>query len=138
MVFIGAGAFWIAKSSGMQMWDGFAPASGFLPLVFGILLAVLAVAATVVDVVSKNDDAAPRDPIKRPVLVLLTLLAGVLGIEFVGFLVSMFLMMFLLFRVTEGLPLLASTATAAGSAIVLTTVFRTWLGVPLPAGPWGF
>ncbi len=38
----------------------------------------------------------------------------------------------------ERLPVVASLAVSAGSALVLTLVFRTWLGVPFPAGPWGF
>ncbi len=71
-------------------------------------------------------------------LVLLALSAGVAGIEVAGFPVSMFLAMLFLFRIAERLPLGASLATSAGSALVLTVVFRTWLGVPLPAGPWGF
>ena len=48
LVFIGIGVFWIAVAADMSMWDGFAPASGFLPLVYGVLLAGLAIAATLV------------------------------------------------------------------------------------------
>lgn len=138
LIFIGMGAFWIAVASGMQMWGGFAPSSGFMPLVYGVLMAVLAIAATVADVLTAKESAEPKDPVGRPLLVLLALSAGVAGIELVGFPVSMFLAMLFLFRVAERLPLVASLATSAGSALVLTLLFRTWLGVPLPAGPWGF
>lgn len=138
LIFIGMGVFWIAVASGMQMWDGFAPASGFMPLVYGVLMAVLAIAATVADVLTAKEGAEPKDPVGRPLLVLLALSAGVAGIELAGFPVSMFLAMLFLFRVAERLPLIASLATSAGSALVLTLVFRTWLGVPLPTGPWGF
>lgn len=138
LVFIGIGVFWIAVAAGMSMWDGFAPASGFLPLVYGVLLAGLAIAATVVNAFSSGGGAAAEDPIARPLLVLLALCAGVAGIEIAGFFVSMFLAMLFLFRVAERLPLIASLAVSAGAASVLTLVFRRWLGVPLPAGPWGF
>jgi hypothetical protein len=36
------------------------------------------------------------------------------------------------------LPLVTSVGVAAGSSLALTLVFRTWLGVPFPVGPWGF
>lgn len=138
MIFIGMGVFWIVAASGMTMWEGFAPASGFMPMVYGVLLALLAVAATVVDVLATKEDCEPKDPVGRPLMVLLALGAGVAGIEVAGFAMSMFLAMLFLFRVAERLPLAASLLTSAGSALVLTLVFRTWLGVPLPAGPWGF
>ena len=50
----------------------------------------------------------------------------------------MFLAMLFLFRVVEKLPTLSSILASAGTAAVLTLVFRSWLGVPLPKGPWGF
>jgi putative tricarboxylic transport membrane protein len=138
LVFVGTGIFWIAVAVGMPMWDGFAPASGFLPLVYGLLLTLLAIAATVVDVASTADDAEQARGSHRPLVVLLALSAGVAGIETAGFFASMFLAMLFLFRVAESHALIASIAASAGSALVLTLVFRTWLGVPLPAGPWGF
>lgn len=138
LTFIGVGVFWIVVASGMPMWDGFAPSSGFMPLVYGVLMAFLAVAATVVDVLATKEDGEPKDPVQRPLLVLLALGAGVAGIEVAGFAVSMFLAMLFLFRVAERRPLVASLLTSVSSALILTLVFRTWLGVPLPAGPWGF
>lgn len=138
LVFIVTGLFWIAVAAGMPIWEGFAPSSGFLPLVYGVLLALLALAATLVDVLSSAKEDEPKNEIGRSLLVVLALAAGAAGIETAGFLMSMFLAMLFLFRVVERQSLIASLAASAGSAIVLTLVFRTWLGVPLPAGPWGF
>jgi putative tricarboxylic transport membrane protein len=138
LIFIAVAIFWIAVAAGMPMWDGFAPASGFMPLVYGVLMAVLAVAATLSDVLGAHQDAEAKPPITRPVMIMLALAAGVAGIEVAGFPVAMFLAMLFLFRVAERLPLLASLVTSAATALVLTLVFRTWLGVPLPSGPWGF
>jgi hypothetical protein len=137
-VFIATGAFWVAGASGLQLWDGFAPATGFLPLVYGILLAVLGIAATAVDVLSADGDAEAKSPPGRPLMIILALAAGVAGIETAGFFASMFLSMLFLFRVAERLPLVTSVGVAAGSSLALTLVFRTWLGVPFPVGPWGF
>jgi hypothetical protein len=139
LLFVATGAFWIAVAAGMPMWDGFAPASGFLPLVFGVLLVGLAVAATLVDVLGPAAaDAGDRQPAGRAAMILLAVAAGAAGIETAGFFASMFLAMLFLFRFAEKLPALPSLLASAGSALALTLVFRTWLGVPLPAGPWGF
>ncbi len=137
-VFIATGAFWVATAAGLPLWDGFAPATGFLPLVYGLLLAALGVAATAVDVVSADGDAEPKGPVGRPLMIVLALAAGVAGIETAGFFVSMFLAMLFLFRVAERRSLVASLAVSAGASLFLTLVFRTWLGVLLPTGPWGF
>lgn len=137
-VFIAAGAFWVAVAAGMPLWDGFAPATGFLPLVYGALLAVLAIAATLVDVLGRTEGGEARTPVRRPLMVLLALAAGCAGIETAGFFASMLLAMLFLFRVAERLPLPGALAAATGCAGGLTLIFRSWLGVPLPAGPWGF
>ena len=138
-VFAAAGIFWVAVASGMQMWDGFAPASGFLPFVFGVLLIALSLAAGLSTAFAPADSqASAAGGVRRPLLVLLTLAVATTGIETVGFCASVFVATLFLFRVAEKLPILASLFTAAGTAIGLTLVFRTWLGVPLPAGPWGF
>jgi hypothetical protein len=137
-VFIATGALWVAIAAGMPIWDGFAPASGFLPLVYGILLAVLAVAATLVDVVGRRGGGEARPPVGRPLMIILAIAAGAAGIETAGFFASMLLAMLFLYRVAERLPLVSSFVAATATAGGLTVVFRSWLGVPLPAGPWGF
>lgn len=138
LAFAGAGIFWVAIALGMQLWDGFAPASGFLPLIYGVLLIVLATLATLFDVLGGPAAAETPGPVDRPLLVLAALAAGVAGIELIGFCASMFLAMLFLFRFAEKRSLTASLATAAGSALALVLIFRTWLGVPMPVGPWGF
>lgn len=136
--FVATGAFWAAVAAGLPLWEGFAPATGFLPLVYGVLLVTLALAATLVDVLARSGDGEERQPIRHPLIVLLALAAGVAGIEPAGFPFAMAATMLFLFRIVERLPLPASVAAALATAAGLTLVFRTWLGVPLPAGPWGF
>lgn len=137
-VFIATGLFWVAVAAGMPLWDGFAPASGLLPLLYGALLAALALAATLVDVLGRRGDGEARTPVKRATIIVLALAAGAAGIETAGFFASMLLMMLFLFRIAERLPLVSSIAAATGVSAGFTLVFRSWLGVPLPAGPWGF
>lgn len=138
-VFVAAGVFWIAVAARLAMWDGFAPSSGLMPLVYGILLVALALAAAVADLrAARAEDGVEKGPIGRPALILLTMAVAAAGIEVVGFFVAILLAMPFLYRIVERLPLVASLAASAASALVLTVVFRGWLGVPLPAGPWGY
>lgn len=138
LIFIGAGAFWIHQALKMRLWDGFAPGSGFLPLAYGIVLVALAAAAMAEDYFTSKDDDEEKQPVGRPLLVLLAMAAGVLGIEFAGFAASIFLATLFLYAVVERQPILMALLASAGTAVVLTVVFRGWLGVPLPSGPWGF
>ena len=143
LAFVAVGLSWMVLASRMTLWDGFAPGSGFLPLIFGILLVGLAAAALLLESAPASaggpDDAdGEPQPIRTPFVVLLALAAGVAGIEPAGFFAAMFLSMLFLFRMVEKLPLLSSILASAGTSAVLTLMFRTWLGVPLPKGPWGF
>lgn len=138
IAFVGIGAFWILTALEMQLWEGFAPSSGFLPFVYGILLISLSVAALLFEARPRDGAEEKTESIKQPLIVIAALAAGVAGLEVAGFAVSIFFTLFFLLKVAEKLPLLPSLLTAGGTAIVLRLVFRTWLGVPLPNGPWGF
>ncbi|MFN7319521.1 MAG: tripartite tricarboxylate transporter TctB family protein [Methylobacterium sp.] len=138
LAFVGAGAFWVLTALGMQLWEGFAPSSGFLPLVYGLLLMGLSVAALLLEARPNDSTEESNATIRQPLIVIAAMAAGVAGLEVAGFAVSIFLTMFFLLKVTERLPLLPSLLTAGGTVLILRLVFRTWLGVPLPNGPWGF
>jgi hypothetical protein len=138
LVFVGIGAFWILTALGMQLWEGFAPSSGFLPLVYGILLVGLSVAALLLEARPDDRTEGSNATIRQPLIVIAAMAAGVAGLEVAGFTVSVFLTMLFLLKVAERLPLLPSLLTAGGTVLMLRLVFRTWLGVPLPNGPWGF
>lgn len=138
LVFIGAGLFWVHQALQMRQWDGFAPGSGLLPLIYGILLVALAAVAVAVDLITDRESDEAKEPVQKPLLVLLATAAGVLGIEFAGFAVSVFLAALFLYAVIERHALVPAVLASIGTAGVLTVVFRNWLGVPLPSGPWGF
>lgn len=139
LIFVGAGLFWVYQALKLPLWEGFAPSSGFLPLIFGMLLAALAAVAVAVDFLVPQEEAADEvSPVRRTLYVILVMIAAVAGIEMAGFAASVFLAMLFLYVVVERHAILASLLTSGGTAAMLTLIFRNWLGVPLPAGPWGF
>jgi hypothetical protein len=131
LAFAALGVLWIARAATMPLWDGFAPASGFMPLWYGVILIVLAVAVAV------SSGPTPEEPVGKALVVLAVVAATILGLKLIGFAPAIFLMLLVLFAVVEKLALTRSVLVAAGVTAVLFLVFRTWLGVPLPRGPLG-
>ena len=131
LAFAALGVLWVVRAATMPLWDGFAPASGFMPLWYGIILIALAAA------IALQGKPVAEEPVGKPFVVLAVVAATILGLSLIGFAPSVFLMLLVLFAVVEKLPLVRSIAVAAGTTAVLFLVFRTWLGVPLPRGPLG-
>lgn len=136
LIFAAAGGVWIAGALGLPLWEGFAPESGFLPLVYGGLLTGLSL-LILMGLVIGDGAGEPNEQIRKPLLVIAALTGGVLGIEVVGFAVSTFLMLLFLYAAIERLPILISVLVSAATTGALYLVFKTWLGVPLPAGHFG-
>lgn len=120
----------------MPFWEGFAPQAGFLPFIYGIILAALS-AAILVGLVRSGNEAADLQPIGKPLLVLAALTAAVVGVEAAGFAVAIFLLLLFLFAAVERLPVVRSLIVSGLTTAFLIGVFRIWLGVPLPVGPFG-
>jgi hypothetical protein len=127
LAFIALGVLWIVRAAGMPLWDGFAPASGFMPLWYGVILVALAGS-----IVFLSQERKTVEPAGKPFVVLAVVAATIVGLSLMGFAPSIFLMLLVLFASVERLPLARSIAVAAGVTAVLFLVFKTWLGVPLP------
>ncbi|MEX0752555.1 MAG: tripartite tricarboxylate transporter TctB family protein [Xanthobacteraceae bacterium] len=134
-IFAITGVVWIAGAADLSLWGGFAPDSGFLPLVYGVLLLVLSGAA--IATLFWGDSAPGIGPVAKPLLVLAAVMAAVVGLNVAGFSISIFLMLLFLYAVVEKLPPIRSLAAALGTTAALFLIFKTWLGVPLPTGPFG-
>jgi hypothetical protein len=126
LAFAALGVLWIVRAATMPWWDGFAPASGFMPLWYGVLLVALAA------VVAFTAEKMPEEPVGKALVVLGVVAATIVGLKLVGFAPSVFLMLLALFVAVEKLPAVRSAAAAAAVTAVLFLVFKTWLGVPLP------
>jgi hypothetical protein len=130
LIFVLTGGYWIARAAGMPLWDGFAPDSGFLPLVYGVLLAALAL--IVVAQLLVGTPTVDSANIRKPLLVLAALAVAVAILPLAGFAISVFLLMLFLYAVLERLPLAVAALVSAATTGALYLIFKTWLGVPLP------
>lgn len=130
LFFAAVGGLWIFRAARMPWWEGFAPDSGFLPLIYGILLTALALAAA--GQILTASEAGPTQPYRKPVLVLAILIATVSALPVAGFIISVFALLFLLYALVERLPWLAAALVSAATTGVLYLVFKVWLSVPLP------
>jgi len=130
LVFLALGGLWTAKGAGMPLWEGFAPDSGFLPLIYGVLLSALALAVLAQVLMAKAVPAG--ESIRKPLVVLAALTAAVTALPWVGFAISVFALLLFLYGIVERLPWLSATVVSAATTGVLYLIFKTWLGVPLP------
>lgn len=126
LAFAALGVLWIARAATMPLWDGFAPASGFMPLWYGLILVGLSAA------VALRSHPVAEEPVAKALVVLGVVAATIVGLKLAGFVPAIFLMLLALFVAVEKLPAVRSAAAAAGVTATLYLVFRTWLGVPLP------
>lgn len=138
LLFAGVGAVWVVVAAGLPLWEGFAPQTGFLPLIYGVALIVLSAAIIVSLVLEGGNEAGEREPVGKPLLVLAAVCAAVIGLQPAGFAIAIFLLMLFLFTAVERLPVLGSALVAGLTTAALIALFRIWLGVPLPIGPLGF
>jgi Tripartite tricarboxylate transporter TctB family len=136
-LFAVVGLVWIVGSFELPFWAGFAPDSGFLPLVYGVLLLGLSV-AVIVGLFTSPPNTAEREPLRKSFLILGTLVVGVASISFLGFAIPLFGMMLFMYGYVERLPIVKSVLASAVTTGVLVLIFEHWLKIPLPLSPWGF
>jgi len=141
-VFGALGVFWIFESLDLTYMGEFAPGSGFLPLWLGIALVSLAAIFLLRTRSQPSDDEWAAGPNyrfrRRTVPIALGLFACVASIGWIGFGVAIAAYLVFLVRFVEHYPWRMALAIGLGTAIGLHLVFQSWLGVPLPEGPWGF
>ena len=130
-------ALWIATALGLPYLGDYAPGSGFLPLWLGVCLLVLST-IHVVTSLRAPAAAAPAGHWRKVVAVTLGLIVCVAVIEQLGFVVAVSAYLLFLLRAVEKESWRTSLGVSIGTVAVLFGLFRVWLQVPLPKGPWGF
>jgi len=114
------------------------PGPGFLPLGSGITLGLLSLADYFYSRRSKIQQAGepryPKEGLKNLGLVLTVLFGYAIGLEYLGFLLSTFLLLVVLFRAIEPLKWIGAVAGSAITAFVAYAIFELWLKTQLPKG----
>jgi putative tricarboxylic transport membrane protein len=117
------------------------PGPGFFPFWLALALSLAALALLL-----RRAPAAPR-PVGAPAerirqgrvgLALAASAAYTVALDPLGFLLATFLFLLFLLGAIESRRSVSSIAISAATAVASHLVFKVWLGVQLPAGPWGF
>lgn len=124
----------------LPYWADFAPGSAFAPFwvaMVGLVLAIALFVATLLD-----DSAEPHSfPDRHGIVRVTALTAGlwlmVLLIPLLGFVTAGILFCLFLLLGIERRPLMPSLFTTAVITGLVYGVFIAWLGIALPAGPFG-
>ena len=135
------GVLWAGKSLELTYMGRFAPGAGFLPFWLGLLLvglSLLVLYRSFFAARAPASDAAPSGGWRRIGPIVLGLVVAVAVIEWVGFAVAVAVYLVLLVRFLERRPWPAALGLALGATAAIFLIFKVWLRVPLPVGPWGF
>mgnify|MGYP000096425104 CR=1 FL=1 len=140
-VFAAFGVLWVVKSTALSYWADFAPGSGFLPLWLGVAIVVLAGLLFWQSFAEAGPVAVPEDGegrTGRVVAIALGLLVCLAVMPYVGFTAAIAGYLAFLLGWVERRSGLETALLSIGTSASLWVIFKAWLGVPLPAGPWGF
>jgi hypothetical protein len=117
------------------------PGPGFFPLCLAVALTLVSGALLLVTLrapLAEAGAARSRRGLVRAAATLAALFVYALALEWIGFGVGTFLLIAFLFRAIEPQPWPVALGGAATTVVVTHVLFRIWLGVRLPTGPWGF
>ena len=135
------GLLWISQALGLRYWGDFAPDSGFLPFWLGVALVLLVAAFLVVSfrVPAQGPVAAGERPaFGRLGAIIGGLVATLAVLETLGFVVSVGAYLAFLIGAIERRSVVEALGASLATVVAIHVIFRLWLSVPLPAGPWGF
>jgi len=135
-------AFCIASVS-LGLGEVHQPGPGFLPFLVGAVLLFLS--AIIFFLALRKEKMTNEETIARGMgkyqkggLILLALVFYNLALSFLGFSLTTFLFVAFLMKIVETQRWTRTIVTALCSAVGFYFVFRSWLMLDLPTGPWGF
>jgi putative tricarboxylic transport membrane protein len=115
------------------------PGPGFFPLVLAGAFSLVCVALLVNALRARDAEAPPGAPLGWPKIVgaMAALFVYALLLEAIGFVAATFALLLFFFRTLERQRWVTAVPSALVTALVTYLVFKVWLNVQLPAGPWG-
>jgi putative tricarboxylic transport membrane protein len=115
------------------------PGPGFFPLVLAAAFSLVCVALLVNALRVREAEAPPGAPLGWPKIVgaMAALFVYALLLEAIGFVAATFALLLFFFKTLERQRWVPAVAGALVTALVTYLVFKVWLNVQLPAGPWG-
>jgi len=140
LIGLGLGLYWIVMGIIYGFWEETGPASGFTPVVFGLIVTVSSVALFWQSLRSKKDKK--QIITKKELLDLFKICLAVCLVIFciprLGTFTSLGLLLVIGIKLISSSTWLMATCTGAGITVILYLVFKVWLMVPLPQGLLGF
>jgi hypothetical protein len=115
------------------------PGPGFFPVVLAAAFSLVCVALLVIAVRKRDAGAAsgPRLVWPQIVATMAALFVYALVLEPLGFVAATFALLLFFFKALERQRWVSALAGSLVTAFVTYLVFKVWLHVQLPAGPWG-
>ncbi len=120
------------------------PGSGFFPFIMSVLVMIFS-SITLVSSIKKAQESKEerrlwpgQDGLKRILFTLLSLFLFVYFLEWLGFFLCTFFLIFILLRFVEPHKLPIALGGAGLIAVISYTLFEIWLKVQLPVGFFGF
>lgn len=115
------------------------PGAGFFPFWSGTLIACLSFATGIMAWLGPSVEGVPwQHRASMPYFLVVVLLAYAFTLERLGFLLSTFLLLLILFRMMGAGRLVMAVAASAAASVVAYAVFRGALGLQLPPGVLGY
>lgn len=118
------------------------PGAGFFPLCLAVGLTVVSAAILVRSLRSPDAEARAAGPSRRGLAragaTFAALFVYAWALTALGFGVATFLFLAFLFRAIEPQRWAVALGGAGATVMASHLLFRVWLGVRLPVGPWGF
>ena len=117
------------------------PGPGFFPFAAGLFMGGLCLLVYLLSLRAMKPDAGPwyvRENRQKLLLILAILFGYAFLLEPLGFVLSTFLLLFLLFKWVEGKGWMWAVGGSLAVALLSFGVFDRWLLMQLPKGIWGF
>jgi putative tricarboxylic transport membrane protein len=124
---------------GIGSWHD--PGPGFFPFWAGLIMGILSLIAYLKVLRTQGEDIGPwysREKWKKVLWILVIITAYAFVLERIGFVVSTFLLLFVLFRVVEKQRWGVAIGGSLVAAVLAFGIFDRWLKLQLPKGFWGF